>query len=66
MELLNFRLRRMCENRNKLQQDIDTRMELSRQSVARMNELKPEQKRLARERDDLKKFVLFYVSTSIL
>jgi hypothetical protein len=50
------------EKREQLKREIDEQTEISRRHVATMNEMKPELKRIGREREHFKKYVLITFS----
>ena len=54
--MLRKRLQTFTEQREKLKSEIDNDTELSRRFVSRMNEMKPELKRLSKEREHLRKY----------
>jgi len=58
IDTLRGRLSSFTDKREQLKREIKRQTEDSRRHVARMNEMKPELKRLGREREQLKKFVI--------
>lgn len=54
-ELLKGRLMSIVENKSQLEVDIKRKTQHNRALISEMNSLKPEIKRLSRQRDQLKK-----------
>jgi tRNA-dihydrouridine synthase len=52
-----MRLHSFNDKREQLKRDIAQQTDVSRRHVALMNEMKPELKRIAREREHFKKYV---------
>jgi len=57
-ELLKGRLMSITENKSQLEVDIKRKTQHNRALISEMNSLKPEMKRLSRQRDQLKKWLL--------
>lgn len=56
-ELLKGRLMNITESKSQLEVDIKRKTQHNRHLISEMNSLKPEIKRLTRQRDQLKKYV---------